>query len=98
MKKFIIAILASCLCFCSCHREYEYETTIVYRIHYTTNHAAERTFTYASTDDPGYILDSDRGSNFLYVQAKRNGWLTKSHKLEDTSAPIEVVSFTKRKK
>jgi len=98
MRKVIIALLASCLCFCSCRRNYEYETTIVYKIYYTTGNVTERTYTFDSTDDPGYVLASDRGSNYLHVQAKRDGWFTWGVKLEDTSAPIEVVSFTKRKK
>lgn len=96
MKKIIIAILAA-MCLVSCNRDYEYETTIVYNIYFPGN-TVTRTYTYKSSDDPGYLLDSNRGSNYLYVEAVRNGWFTWGAKLEDTTAPIEVVSFTKIKK
>ena len=96
MKK-IIALIIALVAFASCSRDYTHDTTITYRIYYP-GHTVERSFTYESTDDPGYIRDSDRGSNYLYGQTKRNGWFTTDHKLEDTSAPIEVTSFVKHKK
>lgn len=94
MKK-IFAILASIMLFASCG-DYEYETTIVYKVYYPGN-VVTRTYTYDSTDEPGYILASDRGSNYLVV-CTSSGSFTRQNKLEDTSAPIEVVTFTKRKK
>ena len=49
-----------------------------------------------ATDHPAYILASNRGSNYLVIMA--GGSFSHQEKLEDTSAPIEVVSFTKKKK
>jgi hypothetical protein len=96
MKKVIILILAA-LCLGSCKRDYGHETTIVYNVYFPGN-TVSRTYTFDSSDDPGYILASDRGSNYLVVEAVRNGWFTWAEKLENTSAPIEVVSFRVRKK
>ena len=95
MKK-IFAILASIVLFATCTK-YDHEATIKYKVYYPGN-TVTRTYTYESSDDPSYILGSDRGSNYLYVRKDDGffeGW---GEKLEDTSAPIEIVSFTKRKK
>lgn len=93
MKK-IFAILASIMLLSAC-AEYDHEATIVYRVYYPGNTVTRR-YTIESTDDPSYILSSDRGSNYLYVNSGR--FFGETVKLEDTSAPIEVVSFTKTKK
>lgn len=96
MKKFIIAILASCLCLCSCHKKLEYETTLVYRIYYSPEHVVEKSFTFDSTNKPKYWLSSNRGSNRLTLT---DGPMDKYVPFcENTTAPIEVVSFTWRKK
>ena len=97
MKK-IFAILASIMLLASCtNTKYDYEATIKYKVYYPGN-TVTRTYTYESSDDPSYILGSDRGRNYLYVRKGdgfSEGW---GEKLEGTSAPIEIVSFSKRKK
>lgn len=94
MKK-IIALIIALAALVSC-KEYTHETTITYRVYYP-QHMTEKSYTYDSTEDPGYILDSDRGSNYLYVFTS-DGMFSKSIKIEDTSAPIQVTSFVKSKK
>ena len=95
MKK-IIALIIALVTLVAC-KDYTHEATIVYKVYYPGN-TVTKTFTFNSSDDPGYRLDSYRGSNTLYVEALRNGWFTEFHNLEDTTAPIEVISFTKSKK
>ena len=93
MKKFIVFIAATML-LASCAKDHE--ATITYRVYYPSN-TVTKTYTMASTDRPGYILGSDRGSNYLYLCSSL-GPFARQEKLEDTSAPIEVVSLTTRKK
>ena len=95
MKK-IFAILASVMLLASCAK-YDHETTIVYRVYYPGN-TVTKTYTIDSTDDPSYILGSDRGSNYLYIRPNSKVYSGWGERLEGTSAPIEIVSFTKRKK
>ncbi len=93
MKK-IFALLAAIMLFASCSKK-DYEATITYRIYYPGN-TVTKSYTMEATDHPGYILASNRGSNYLVIIA--GGSFSHQEKLEDTSAPIEVVSFTKKKK
>lgn len=93
MKK-IFALLAAIMLFASCSKK-DYEATITYRIYYPGN-TVTRSYTMEATDHPGYILASNRGSNYLVIMA--GGSFSHQEKLEDTSAPIEVVSFTRKKK
>ena len=93
MKK-IIVFFAAILLFTSCTKDYE--ATITYRIYYPGN-TVTKTRTMPSKEQPGYILGSDRGSNYLYLCSSL-GPFARQEKLEDTSAPIEVVSLTARKK
>ena len=95
MKKFIIACLAS-MAILSCSHNYEYETTITYKIYYP-GHTVTRVYTHETTKNPTYLLASDRGSNWLTFNYD-DGWFAECEKLEDTSAPIEVISFVKVKK
>jgi hypothetical protein len=93
MKK-IFAFFVAVALVVSCAKR-DHEATITYRVYYPGN-TVTRTYTMDSTDEPSYILGSDRGSNYLYVSDGR--FFGKSPKLEDTSAPIEIVSFRVRKK
>lgn len=95
MKKFIIVIILA-IAAVSCVHDRSYETTITYKVYYPNN-TVTRSYTHDTSEDPTYILGSDRGSNYLYFRYDDWG-LTESIKLENTSAPIEVVSFVKRKK
>ena len=95
MKKILVLFLLVVLC-SSC-RKYDYTTTITYRIYYPGN-TVTKTHSHESTDKACYYLGSDRGSNYLYfnyVGTWMSGW---GEKIEDTSAPIEIVSFVKTKK
>jgi len=94
MKK-IFAIIMAVMLLVSCENR-DYEATITYRIYYPGN-TVTKTYTMDSTSEPGYILASDRGSNYLVLTSSLSSFC-KQDKLEDTSAPIEVVSLTKRKK
>ncbi len=91
MKKVIIALIAFLLCSCNSNRDYT--ATIVYNIYYS-NIPTVKTYTFNSTDEPIYILNSDRGSNSLAVFENNNWFMCNGHHLEKTSAPIEVISFT----
>ena len=93
MKK-IFVILASVMLLASCQmgRFYNYETTITYRVHYSDTTVTE-TYTFDSTEFPNYTLNSVNGSNHLYTF--NDGKWTR---VASTTAPIEVVSFDKRKK
>ena len=95
MKK-IVALIIALMTLVAC-KDYTHEATIVYKVYYPGN-TVTKTFTFDSTDDPGYRLDSYKGSNNLYVETLRNGGFTKFYDLEHTTAPIEVVSFIKTKK
>ena len=94
MKKLIVFI-ATVLQLASCSPDYNYMTTITYRIHYP-DVTITKYHSFASTDNPGYILSSDRGSNYLYVYGDVTWPGHGQEKIEDTSAPIEVVAFTKK--
>lgn len=94
MKK-IFAIIMAIMLLVSCE-DRDYEATITYRVYYPEN-TVTRTYTMDSTSEPGYILASDRGSNYLILTSSISSFC-KQEKLEDTTAPIEVVSLTKRKK
>ena len=56
-----------------------------------------RSYTHETSKDPTYLLGSDRGTNYLYFRYDDGGF-AEAVKLENTTAPIEIVSFTKRKK
>lgn len=94
MKKFIIIIILA-IAAVSCAHDRDYETTITYKVYYPSN-VVVRQYTESTTKNPTYILGSDRGSNYLFFNW--NGTAYRAIKLEDTSAPIEVISFVKRKK
>ena len=71
-------------------------TTITYKVYYSPSHVVERTYTFDSTDDSSYYLYSNKGSNTLDIDT---GWFFGSLRVvEDTTAPIEVVSFIKTKR
>ena len=98
MKKILVLLMVAVL-FASCGSEafkLEYEATITYKVYYPGN-TITRSYTIDSTSNPGYILRSDGGSNYLYVSSS-TGILAHHTKLEATSAPIEVISLTKTKK
>lgn len=92
MKKFIVLLLIL-VALVSCKRDYE--TTITYKVYYPNN-VVVRQYTESTTENPTYLLGSDRGSNYLFFNW--NGTAYSAIKLEDTSAPIEVISFVKTKK
>ena len=92
--KNIFAFFAAIALFVSCAKR-DHEVTITYRVYYPGN-PVTRTYTMDSTDEPTYILGSDRGSNYLYVSDGRV--FGNTQKLEDTSAPIEIVSFRVKEK
>ena len=94
MKKLIVFI-ATVLQLASCSPDYNYMTTITYRIHYP-DVTITKYHSFASTDNPGYILGSTRGSNYLYVFGDVTWPGYGQDKIESTSAPIEVVSITKK--
>ena len=96
MKK-IFAILTAIMLLASCEAKREYETTITYRIYYPSN-TITKTVTKRTTENPSYLLASDRGSNYLVFNTSNHLFDKYCEKLEDTSAPIEVVSFVKVKK
>lgn len=95
MKKFLLACITALL-LVSCFPDRSYETTITYKIYYPGN-TVTRSYTHETSKDPTYILASDRGSNYLYFNYDDGGF-AEGIKLENTSAPIEVVSFVKTKK
>ena len=95
MKKFLLACITALL-LVSCFPDRSYETTITYKVYYPGN-TVTRSVTHATSKEPVYYLSSDRGSNYLYFKYD-DGAFAEGEKLESTSAPIEVVSFTKRKK
>ena len=68
MKKFF-AFFAAIALLVSCAKR-DHEATITYRVYYPGN-TVTRTYTMDSTDEPSYILGSDRGSNYLYVNDGR---------------------------
>lgn len=80
----------------SCVPDRSYETTITYKVYYPNN-TVTRSYTHETSKDPTYLLGSDRGTNYLYFRYDDGGF-AEAVKLENTTAPIEVVSFTKRKK
>ena len=92
MKK-IIAILLALALFASCKPKYDYEGTITYKVYYPEN-TVTKTYTGDGNKDVSYSLSSYRGSNDLYFKFKKGAYAT----IESTTAPIEVVSFTKEKK
>lgn len=95
MKKILVLLFAIVLC-ASCHK-YDYTTTITYRIYYPGNTVTKH-YTHETTEHPSYFLGSDRGSNYLYFNKVGSWGSGYGLKIEDTSAPIEVVSFVKTKK
>lgn len=81
----------------SCTSNRDYTTTITYNVYYS-NTPTTKTYTFNSSDKPGYLLRSDRGSNSLHV-VEDNSWPGYDrHDLEDTSAPIEVISIITKHK
>jgi len=83
MKKsfyLILVILFSLITSCSNeNREY----TLVYKVYYSTNSVVEKTV----KSSKGFQIGSSRGSNYICNQD--NGYY-----LIDTSAPVEVISYT----
>ena len=94
MKKILVFLLMVVL-LASCGK-LEYEATITYKVYYPGN-TITRSYTIDSTSEPGYILGSDRGINYLYVTSSHSMFAHRT-RLENTSAPIEVISLTKTKK
>lgn len=89
MKKLLILItLALALVACK-HEEHTYE--LVYNIYYT-EHPVRVTKRFQG-HDATYTLGSDRGTNYLYVNKTGSWFESMGEKLENTSAPIQVLSF-----
>ena len=96
MKKFL-AIIVALFATLSCSRDYDYQVTITYKIYYPGN-TVTKTYTADCTDDAVYYLNSDRGTNYLYVDSENSFFSGYGTRLECTSAPIEVIYFNNRKK
>lgn len=94
MKKILVFLMTAVL-FVSCGK-LEYEATITYKVYYPGN-TVTKSYTIDSTEEPGYILGSNKGSNYLYILSGQ-GPFARAPRIEDTSAPIEVISLTKTKK
>lgn len=97
MKKIILLILilftfVSCGCY-----EKDHISTITYTVHYP-NKSSTKTYSFESSNESSYSLKSNSGTNTLLVY-EDSSWPGYGMKyLERTSAPIEVISFRKRKK
>ena len=89
-----LSLMVLCMCQSCGPKKYDYTCTITYRIYYPGN-TITKSYTYECTEKGYYNLGSDRGSNYLYLH--KSGVIG-AIKLEDTSAPIEIVSFDKHKK
>jgi len=97
-KKFlsVLGLLFVLVSFTNCS-DCGYIATIKYTVYYP-NEPIEKEYSFESTEDPGYSLTSHRGSNYLKVYEKRNGWFSGPDILEETTSPIRVKSFFVRKK
>ena len=90
MKRILIAMaLAVVVASCSNKEEHTYE--LVYNIYYT-EHPVKVTKRFRG-HDATYTLGSDRGTNYLYVNKTGSWFESMGEKLENTSAPIQVLSF-----
>lgn len=96
MKK-ILLILIALLAISSCKYEKNCVTTITYRIYYPGN-TVTKAYSYDTTDEPCYILHSDRGSNYLKLYEESKFPYRGGRTIEGTSAPIEIVSYNIKKK
>lgn len=96
MKKSILIII-SLFIFCCCGYDKDYVTTITYNVYYP-NKIVKKEYIYHSSDEPSYSLYSNRGSNTLHIYENDSWGCARGRVIESTTAPIEVISFTKRKK
>ena len=87
MKK-ILLTLAVIVSFASCKQE-QHTYEIVYNVYY--NSTPVKVTKRFEGNNATYVLGSDRGSNYLYIN--KNGRWHSGEKVEDTSAPIQVLSF-----
>ena len=88
MTRILLAMaLAVVVASCSNKEEHTYE--LVYNVYYTETPV--RVTKRFQGNNATYVLGSDRGSNYLYIN-KKGRWHS-GEKVEGTSAPIQVLSF-----
>jgi len=92
MRNFILLTTIYFLSLCACNPNSvpEVKYKLVYRIHYSDSYVLTKSYgpiTY-------HHLSSTKGSNSLWIKMPNE---FSRRLLEDTSAPIEIVSFTKIK-
>ena len=93
MKK-VIALIVLVLSFVSC-KELDTEYVVTYRVYYS-NTPTTKSYTFKAAEGEGSAyVTSDRGSNHLHVNYT-DGWLATGCSIEHTSAPIEIVSVTRK--
>jgi hypothetical protein len=71
------------------------EYTLTYQIHYPNSNIIKTT-TFRGGNDMYYLLNSNRGTNYLKVQESGFFLQGNNKHIISTSAPIEVISFTKK--
>lgn len=93
MKK-VITLIVLALSLVSC-KALDTEYVVTYRVYYS-NTPTTKTYTFkAAEGEGGAYVTSDRGSNHLHLQYT-DGWFATGCSIEHTSAPIEIVSVTKK--
>ena len=85
MRNFVILLTLSLMLF-SCKSE-DKVYTLKYKVYYSDNNVKE----YTVSNSEGYRIGSNRGSNYIMDREKVSY-------IEDTSAPIEVISYKSRPK
>lgn len=96
MKKLItLIVLALSLVSCS-NKKLDTVYVVTYRVYYS-NTPSTKTYTFKAEQGTAQaFLTSDRGSNHLHI-IDRSGWIHSNGRIiESSSAPIEIVSVTRK--
>lgn len=95
----IIALLlgAILLSSCSSKKNMDIEYTMVYKVYFTPTEVRTYTETIIGDETGGIFLMSSRGTNYIYTQKCDDPFKGEFHRPFQSSAPIEVVSYTQKK-
>ena len=82
---------------CSSKKNMDIEYTMVYKVYFTPTEVRTYTETIIGDETGGIFLRSNRGTNYIYTQTCDDYYKGEFHYPFQSSAPIEVVSYTKKK-
>lgn len=97
IKIIVILLGIILLSSCSSKKNMGIEYTMVYKVYFTPTEVRTYTETIIGDETGGIFLRSHKGTNYIYTQTCDDPFKGEFHQPFESSAPIEVVSYTQKK-